>query len=253
MIARITALVLLCAAASVAAQETATDEAKHSAAEARKRAIAAVPDPQAIFIAAKRADAAAKLPLLVYLHGKGSSPQRAVAGLRPLAESGVCSVLLCCGSDKLGMRADGACYGWAPQTDLDAILAEIEKREGIDRGQVYLAGFSMGANMSYLAMLTRPGVFAGVIAFGGHLQPEFIAAAAQGPAAKKPPVFIVHGRNDTVMPFALAGKAERWLLDHDYPVQVRPFDGGHKIPPGAVGLIEEALTWFREQEAARSR
>ena len=95
---------------------------------------------------------------------------------------------------------------------IDAELAQA----GLPPDAVAMMGFSQGAMMALHSGLRRPVPPRGIMAYSGALlnQPGF-AAECTG----HPPVLLVHGREDDVVPFARAEAAESALVQLGMPVQ----------------------------------
>lgn len=92
-------------------------------------------------------------------------------------------------------------------TDLNAFLDAKLADEGLAPANLALVGFSQGAMMSLHIAPRRPAPIAGVVAISGKLiAPERLLAES----ISKPPVLLVHGDQDPVVPFdemAAAGDA----------------------------------------------
>jgi phospholipase/carboxylesterase len=95
---------------------------------------------------------------------------------------------------------------------IDAELVQA----GLPPDAVAMMGFSQGAMMVLHAGLRRPTPPRGIMAYSGALLnlPGF-AAECTG----HPPVLLVHGKQDDVVPFAQAGAAESALVRLGMPVQ----------------------------------
>jgi phospholipase/carboxylesterase len=121
---------------------------------------------------------------------------------------------------------------------LDARLAE----EGLDAERLVLVGFSQGAMMSLHVALRRAEPVAGVVAISGRLlRPEALA----GEISVRPPVLIMHGDQDPVVPFEDMGKAGDALVGAGVPTYGHVMKGtGHGIAPDGLGV---ALQFIREQ------
>jgi phospholipase/carboxylesterase len=112
---------------------------------------------------------------------------------------------------------------------------------GIDPGRTVLAGFSMGAVMSYAMALSgdRPGV-AGVLAFGGFVptvddwQPQF-------DDRRETKALVAHGRNDPVIKVEFATQARKLLEAGDLEVEYMESELGHQIDPAH---LEAARGWL---------
>ena len=81
--------------------------------------------------------------------------------------------------------------------DLNAFLDGLIVDEDIDPEQILLFGFSQGTMMSLHVAPRREDQIAGIVAFSGRLlEPELLADEVQS----KPPVLLVHGDMDDVVP-----------------------------------------------------
>jgi phospholipase/carboxylesterase len=124
--------------------------------------------------------------------------------------------------------------GW-----LDAVAAETPAERTV------LVGFSQGTMMALQVGLRRPVPFAGIVGFSGWLfEPEALATET----ASRPPVLLVHGDQDPMVPFASLGQAERTLTAAGVEVAAHVSRGvGHGIAPDGLGL---ALGFIRARLAA---
>jgi phospholipase/carboxylesterase len=121
---------------------------------------------------------------------------------------------------------------------LDARLAE----DGLSPGRLVLVGFSQGAMMSLHVAPRRTDAVAGVVAISGRLlRPEALASEAQ----VKPPVLLIHGDQDAVVPFADMGKAGDALVAAGFATYGHVMQGaGHGIAPDGLGV---ALQFLKER------
>lgn len=118
---------------------------------------------------------------------------------------------------------------------LDARLAE----EGVGPEAMALVGFSQGAMMSLHVAPRRAQAVAGVVAISGRLLvPELLAAEA----VVKPPVLLVHGDQDPVVPFADMGLAGDALVAAGFETYGHVMEGtGHGIAPDGMGVTLQFL------------
>lgn len=118
---------------------------------------------------------------------------------------------------------------------LDARLAE----EGLAPERLVLIGFSQGAMMSLHVAPRRPQAVAGVVAISGRLlRPEALAAEA----VVKPPVLLMHGDQDPVVPFEDMGRAGDALVGAGFPTYGHVMKGtGHGIAPDGLGVTLQFL------------
>jgi phospholipase/carboxylesterase len=95
------------------------------------------------------------------------------------------------------------------RADKDGIILSVKKLEkliqheeslGIPAEKIVLAGFSQGAVIALSTGLNFPRKLAGILAMSGYL-PH--ATPALNPANHKTPIFMAHGRQDTVIPYQI--------------------------------------------------
>lgn len=219
-----------------------------AAAEAQEKAFANVPAPQDIVLPAKDLKPGDKSPLLIFLHGMGSSPDEIKDAVKPLADSWKYTVFLPCGSRKLGIRPDGKPgYTWDARKDVQFIVEKTKKMTGVDPRQVYLGGFSAGASIAYLIALESPETFSGVVGFSGALEKELLTEQTVRAAAGKVPIYIVHGRQDQVMPIALGRDANEYFTKKGFRVTLNEYDGGHGLPSTYFDVFKDAIEWFHKE------
>ncbi|MFL5834333.1 MAG: alpha/beta hydrolase [Solirubrobacterales bacterium] len=128
-----------------------------------------------------------------------------------------------------------------------AALAELHdglwEESGIGPERTVLAGFSMGAVMSYTMGLSadRPAV-AGILGFSGFVPTVegWEPALADRTGA---PVFISHGRRDPVIGIEFAERARDLLSAGGLEVTYRESDLGHQIDPAH---LRDAGAWLDE-------
>jgi phospholipase/carboxylesterase len=85
----------------------------------------------------------------------------------------------------------------ASSTDLNAFLDTVLADEGLGAGSLALVGFSQGTMMSLHVAPRRDVAMAGIVGFSGRLlQPERLEAET----LSRPPVLLVHGDADEVVP-----------------------------------------------------
>ncbi|EEW23857.1 alpha/beta hydrolase [Rhodobacter ferrooxidans] len=121
---------------------------------------------------------------------------------------------------------------------LDARLAE----EGLSDAALALVGFSQGSMISLHIAPRRPRAMAGVVAFSGRLlAPERLAAEA----LVKPPVLLIHGDADPVVPFADMARAEQDLQAAGFDTYGHVMRGtGHGIAPDGLSV---ALAFLKDR------
>jgi phospholipase/carboxylesterase len=114
-------------------------------------------------------------------------------------------------------------------------LLETEKQPLI------LGGFSQGAMTSAEIAFQTDQELAGLVLLGGTTVNE--AAWAEHFAGRRNlPIFIAHGRNDGVLPFAVMERFQERLKVAGLNVTWYPFDGGHGVPEDVVHAVSSFVT-----------
>jgi len=127
--------------------------------------------------------------------------------------------------------------------DLQAFLDGVMVDEDLLPEQVVLFGFSQGSMMALHAAPRREDPVAAVVAFSGRLlEPESLADEAQC----RPPILLVHGDRDDVVPIQALPEAARALEAAGWTeVYAHVMKGtGHGIAPDGLGV---ALAFMRER------
>ncbi len=121
---------------------------------------------------------------------------------------------------------------------LDARLAET----GLTPATLALIGFSQGAMISLHVAPRRAEPVAGVVAISGRLlAPERLA----GDLTVKPPVLLIHGDQDPVVPFQDMAAAGNALVGAGFETYGHVMKGtGHGIAPDGLGAT---LSFLRDR------
>jgi phospholipase/carboxylesterase len=125
------------------------------------------------------------------------------------------------------------------QTFLDGVMVD----EDLLPEQVILFGFSQGSMMALHTAPRREDPVAAVVAFSGRLlEPELLADEAEC----RPPVLLVHGDRDDVVPIQALPEAARALEAAGWSeVYAHVMKGtGHGIAPDGLGV---ALAFMRDR------
>lgn len=118
-------------------------------------------------------------------------------------------------SDRNQARMEAGVRAAAPV--LDAVIARECAAAGLPETHVMLMGFSQGAMTALFCGLRRTVPPAAILAFSGYLiAPATLAAEIRG----RPPVLLVHGEADEVVPVAGSRAAETVLREAGVPVEV---------------------------------
>jgi len=100
-------------------------------------------------------------------------------------------------------------------------------------GPIVLGGFSQGAMLSGEIAFQSDQELAALVLLGGTTVNE-AAWVDRFPGRRQLPIFIAHGRQDGVLPFAIAERFAGKLKAAGLNVTWFPFDGGHNIPASVV-------------------
>jgi phospholipase/carboxylesterase len=80
-------------------------------------------------------------------------------------------------------------------------LIEQQKQLGIPAKNIFLAGFSQGGAIALHTGLRTPEPLGGIIALSTYLPLAQTLSAEKGAGAKATPIFMAHGRDDSVVPY----------------------------------------------------
>lgn len=118
--------------------------------------------------------------------------------------------------------------------DLNAYIDGVMEEEGVSEAETILIGFSQGTMMALHIAPRRPDAFAGIVAFSGRLlRPELLADEA----ISKPPVVLIHGDQDEVVPPISMPEAGDALQEAGFEVFGHVMQGtGHGIAPDGLGV-----------------
>jgi phospholipase/carboxylesterase len=125
-------------------------------------------------------------------------------------------------------------------TSVRSVLEDYQQRAAAVTGDIVLGGFSQGGMVSAeIAFRSDQALRALVL-----LSPTIVDEASwqSGIAARKGlPVFISHGRRDSILPFAASSRLADSLTAAGLQVTWVPFDGGHDIPAEVVAALNAFL------------
>lgn len=130
--------------------------------------------------------------------------------------------------------------------DINAFLDKVLADEDIPADRLALVGFSQGTMMALAVAPQRDPEIAGVVGFSGRLiDPEKAVEART-----KPPILLIHGDEDPVVPFDSMGIAGQALQNAGFTVYGHVMKGtGHGISPDGLSV---ALAFLKERFSARS-
>lgn len=129
----------------------------------------------------------------------------------------------------------------ASATDIDGFLTAQMAVHGLGPEQTAVFGFSQGAMMALHVAPRRAAPLAGVVSIAGRLLvPERLVAEMRS----KPPVMLIHGDQDPVVPFDDMARAGQGLTAAGFAVYGHVMKGTpHGIAPDGLGA---ALGFLRD-------
>ncbi|PZX17540.1 phospholipase/carboxylesterase [Palleronia aestuarii] len=130
----------------------------------------------------------------------------------------------------------------AAAADLDAYLDAVLEEEGIAADRLVLVGFSQGTMIALHVALRRSRPVGALVGFSGRLlRPEALASEV----VSRPPVLLIHGDQDEVVPPASLPEAAQALQDAGLDVFAHVSKGtAHGIAPDGLSV---ALAFLREK------
>lgn len=194
-------------------------------------------------------------PAIVLLHGSGGGVESALTHLGPMLEAvGIQLYVPHYFQRTLTTRADLATISdgvHVPQwlETIEDAIRFVASRPSVDPGRIVLAGVSLGAFLALALaaqLSSRPlGATAfdirALVEISGGLVPPYEAMAT----SRLPPILVLHGANDTVVPvsFAHALIARLNTLKVPYQVSILPGEG-HWFGPAGWPRLLTALSAF---------
>ncbi|RYG90208.1 MAG: esterase [Alphaproteobacteria bacterium] len=130
-------------------------------------------------------------------------------------------------------RAAGAA---SAASGLDAFITNELAATGLTSHRLLLVGFSQGSMMALHVGVRRPKPVAGIVGISGMLvAPDLLQAEIRS----RPPVLLIHGTNDDVVPFRSMDLADKALRAAGIEVETLASPGvGHSV--GQDGLAATA-------------
>jgi phospholipase/carboxylesterase len=198
--------------------------------------------------------------VVLFLHGYGADGADLLGLAEPLAPHLPDTVFIACDAPERSM-ANPMGFQWFPipwidgssevaaaegmrrsAKVLDAFIDKVLADEGLAPENLILFGFSQGTMMSLHVAPRRAEPIAGIVGFSGRLMfPDALADEA----LSKPPVMLIHGNADDVVPFQEMQIAGEALQDAGFEVYGHVMQGtAHGIAPDGLSV---ALSFIRDR------
>ncbi|MBB6135575.1 phospholipase/carboxylesterase [Massilia aurea] len=130
----------------------------------------------------------------------------------------------------------------ASQLQVEALIAR-EKARGIPASRIILAGFSQGCAMTLQTGLRHPEKLAGMLCLSGYLPLSSVAGAERSEASLATPIFMAHGVQDPVVPFARAEESRKVVEALGYQVEWHAYPMQHTL---CLEEVQDISTWIRK-------
>jgi phospholipase/carboxylesterase len=130
----------------------------------------------------------------------------------------------------------------ASQLQVEALIAR-EKARGIPASRIILAGFSQGCAMTLQTGLRHPEKLAGMLCLSGYLPLSSVAGAERSEASLGTPIFMAHGVQDPVVPFARAEESRKVVEGLGYQVEWHAYPMQHTL---CLEEVQDISAWIRK-------
>jgi phospholipase/carboxylesterase len=198
-------------------------------------------------------DSGRQYPLVILLHGFGAG-MHDLAGLAPAIHS--TGYIYVCPNAPLPVQTGPGATGYAwslfgqaaapeqveqAEVLLHGFFDEVMERYRVPPGQALLGGFSQGGRMTLQCGLTRPDLFAGLVALSA-VAPPLQELEPRLPPQHTLPIFISHGAHDPLISVETARGTRDFLQRAGYPLEYREYPMAHQITPA---VLEDLTPWIR--------
>lgn len=113
---------------------------------------------------------------------------------------------------------------------------------GADPAHIYLMGFSQGAATAYATALRQPGLVQGIAGLVGFMPGE-CGNVAETAVLRDLPIFMAVGKQDPLIPYALAQSCAETLTAAGTALTYHEYDTGHKL--NAQGM-RDLKNWWQQ-------
>ena len=191
--------------------------------------------------------------IVLLLHGYGSNGADLIS-FAPAWRQALPDALFLAPNAPQGMGMGGAYQWWGlnaftPQAlsagadsaapALDAFIDRKLTEYGLTEAQLAIVGFSQGTMMALRVGLRRPRQVAGIVGYSGMLVDP---ATLDEHICTRPPVLLIHGDADPVVPFAGFHEAKRELLARGFDVSEHVTRGlEHSVDPSGLAAGEKFI------------
>jgi phospholipase/carboxylesterase len=190
-------------------------------------------------------------PLLVFLHGHGSSEEQILRLAPRLSRRNYICIGLR-GPHAVNSRATGeTAYSWGLDAQADFAVEEYVLRSveqtrrlyHVHSERIYLAGFREGATLAYRLGMLYPERFGGIISLNGNM-PRRGGPLLRLPDVRGLRVLIGHGIANSLVPLGMAKEDFRLLYTAGLDIHMQTYPTNHRIHPDMLRDIDR---WIMQQ------
>ncbi len=194
------------------------------------------------------------MPLLILMHGYGSNEQDMVSFSKALDPRAMILAVRAphkIAKDKyswynLDRNRNGVKYSFdelkESRTEVMNLIRLMQQEHNIDEENILVGGFSQGAIMSLALSMKHSDVIDGAMVLSGDLYDE-VEAEMEGMLIDRGlDVYMSHGRQDKVLPFAEAVKDIKFLKSRGVDVYEHYYDSAHTISRDNFVTLSHWLT-----------
>lgn len=122
-------------------------------------------------------------------------------------------------------------------------LVDRQIEQGISTDKIILAGFSQGALIALVTGLCYTQPLGGIIALSGYLPHAAEVLTKASAVNRQIPIFMGHGTEDMIVPYASGKAAYSALKEADYPVEWHSYPVQHSV---AQQEIVDISNWVQK-------
>ncbi len=130
-------------------------------------------------------------------------------------------------------------------------LIETEIEKGIEPKRIILAGFSQGGAMALFTGLRYPQTLGGIMSLSSYLPFRNQINTTRNTVNQHTPIFIAHGKFDSVLPIQLGHNTYELLKTLDYPVEWHEYNMEHQVCPEEIDAISAWLIQVVQSQSSR--
>jgi len=193
-------------------------------------------------------------PLLILMHGYGSNDKDMSSLAFSLDQR--CMIVCVQAPHEIGFNkfswyqfnrsGDGYAFSFdqlkESRDGVMKLIQNLQETHHINPDKIMVGGFSQGGMMSLALGLKHSDIIDGVIVLSGDLLDEVVEEIEGKELEQRIPIYMSHGRQDKVLPFAEAVKDVKLLKSKGFDVDEHYYDGAHNI---SAENLKSLQLWLR--------